>query len=118
LSKKSMKKFDIVQEWFDKMRLAFETDGYESSEYTEAQEAIVNELMGVRFTAKMVERLADTMRVQVREVRRHERAIMQTCVDRAGMPRHHFIKTFPGNETNLEWVLGEVAAGHPYSATL
>ncbi|MDR4124953.1 RNA polymerase sigma factor RpoD [Yanghanlia caeni] len=118
LAKKAMKKFDIVQEWFDKMREAFESDGYGSPRYQEAQEAILNELMGVRFTAKMVERLADAMRVQVREVRQHERAIMQTCVERAGMPRAHFIKSFPGNETNLDWVLDEVKAGHPYSETL
>ena len=118
LHKKAMKKFDVVQEWFDKMRDAFEADGYASPDYVEAQEAILNELMGVRFTAKMVERLADAMRVQVSEARRHERAIMQTCVERAGMPRNYFIKNFPGNETNLDWVLNEVAAGHPYSETL
>ena len=118
LRKKAMKKFDVVQEWFDKMRNAFEEEGYASSDYVEAQEAILNELMGVRFTAKMVERLADAMRVQVSEARRHERAIMQTCVERAGMPRTYFIKNFPGNETNLDWVLNEVAAGHPYSETL
>src|SRR3546814_21182072 len=34
------------------------------------------------------------------------------------MPRAYFIKAFPGNETNLEWVLGEVSAGHAYSETL
>ncbi|MFT0851003.1 RNA polymerase sigma factor RpoD [Achromobacter sp. F4_2707] len=118
LRKKAMKKFDIVQEWFDKMRTAFEEEGYASPAYQEAQEAILNELMGVRFTAKMVERLADAMRVQVAEVRTHERAIMQTCVTRAGMPRSYFIKNFPGNETNLEWVIKEVEAGHPYSETL
>jgi len=118
LRKKALKKFEVVQEWFDKMREAFEADGYASPAYVEAQEAILNELMGVRFTAKMVERLADAMRVQVNEARRHERAIMQVCVERAGMPRAYFIKNFPGNETNLDWVLNEVSAGHPYSETL
>src|SRR5690554_4865114 len=68
LHKKAMKKFDIVQEWYDKMCEAFEKEGYSSPAYQEAQEAILNELMGVRFTAKMVERLADAMRVQVNEV--------------------------------------------------
>jgi len=34
------------------------------------------------------------------------------------MPRTHFIKVFPGNETNLQWVVDEVAAGHPYAETL
>src|SRR5690606_24236782 len=118
LRTKSLKKFEQVAIWFDKMREAFETEGYKSTNYIAAREAIHNELMGVRFTAKMVERLADTLRAQVAEVRAHERAAMQICVTRAGMPRAHFIKVFPGNETNLDWVLEEVAAGRPYSETL
>jgi RNA polymerase primary sigma factor len=74
--------------------------------------------MGIRFTAKMVERLADTLRAQVEEVRKIERQVLHTCVERAGMPRTHFIKVFPGNETNLEWVLGEVAVASDYAHTL
>lgn len=115
---KSMAKFEIVADQFAKMRASYERDGYRSSTYVSAQEAIQNELMGIRFTAKMVERLADTLRNQVEEVRQLERAVLHTCCDRAGMPRSHFIKVFPGNETNLDWVLQEVNAGHDYSHTL
>jgi RNA polymerase primary sigma factor len=115
---KGLAKFDIVGTQFIKMRSAYETDGYRSAPYMKAQELIQNELMGIRFTAKMVERLADTLRAQVEEVRQIERAILHTSVDRAGMPRSHFIKVFPGNETNLEWVLAEVEANHDYSHTL
>ena len=115
---KGMAKFDIVGVQFTKMRAAYEKDGYRSKPYMGAQELIQNELMGIRFTAKMVERLADTLRQQVEEVRKIERAVLHTCVERAGMPRAHFIKVFPGNETNLEWVLGEVASGAEYSLTL
>ncbi|WP_323017293.1 RNA polymerase sigma factor RpoD [Castellaniella sp.] len=118
LRTKALKKFDVVESWFDKMRLAFEGEGYKSPAYIEAREAIHAELMGVRFTAKMVERLADALRVQVAEVRSHERAAMSICVTRAGMPRAYFIKSFPGNETNLDWVTQEIAAAHQYSETL
>lgn len=115
---KGLAKFDIVATQFIKMRAAYEKEGYRSKTYTTAQEAIMNELMGVRFTAKMVERLADTLRQQVEEVRKIERAVLHTCVDRAGMPRAYFIKVFPGNETNLEWVIGEIASGADYAQTL
>ncbi|QDQ86848.1 RNA polymerase sigma factor RpoD [Alcaligenaceae bacterium SJ-26] len=111
-------KFDQIAQWFDKMRQAYENDGYKSQTYAQAQEAILQEMMGVRLTAKMVERLADTLRAQVDEVRELERAVLKACVDRAGMPRSHFIKVFPGNETNLQWALDEIAAGHAYSGTL
>ena len=115
---KALAKFDEVGKQFDKMRQSYEKDGYKSDIYVRAQESIQNELMGIRFTAKMVEKLADTLRQQVEEVRQLERAVLHTCVDRAGMPRTHFIKVFPGNETNLQWVVDEVAAGHPYAETL
>ncbi len=115
---KGLAKFETVATHFVKMRAAYEKDGYRSKPYMAAQEVIQNELMGIRFTAKMVERLADTLRQQVEEVRKIERAVLHTCVDRAGMPRTHFIKVFPGNETNLEWVLGEIAAEADYAHTL
>ena len=115
---KGLVKFETVATHFVKMRAAYEKDGYRSKPYMAAQEVIQNELMGIRFTAKMVERLADTLRQQVEEVRKVERAVLHTCVDRAGMPRSHFIKVFPGNEINLEWVLGEVATGADYAQTL
>ncbi|MCZ4330422.1 RNA polymerase sigma factor RpoD [Castellaniella denitrificans] len=118
LRTKALKIFDEVETWFDKMRVAFESEGYRSTAYVQAREAIHGQLMGVRFTAKMVERLADALRAQVAEVRAQERAAMSICVSRAGMPRNHFIKAFPGNETNLGWVDEEIAAGHDYSETL
>jgi len=114
----ALAKFEIVSKEFEKMRNAYQLGGYKSDAYLNAQAVIQTEMMGIRFTAKMVERLADTLRRQVEEVRSFERAVLYTCVERAGMPRAHFIKTFPGNETNLEWVLGEVAGGHAYSVIL
>ncbi|TGV07934.1 RNA polymerase sigma factor RpoD [Alcaligenaceae bacterium 429] len=118
LRTKSLKKFDLINDWFEKMRTAFEKEGYRSEGYLKAKEAILEEFMGVRFTAKMVERLADTMRNQVAEVRAHEREILNICVHRAEMPRSHFIKSFPGNEVNLEWVAQEIAANPAYAETL
>ena len=114
---KALAKFDEVGKQFDKMRLSYEKDGYKSDIYVRAQESIQNELMGIRFTAKMVEKLADTLRNRSRKCASSS-APSCTRVDRAGMPRTHFIKVFPGNETNLQWVMDEVAAGHPYAETL
>jgi len=114
----ALDKFSIVGKQFEKMRQAYQSEGYKSAGYLAAQEAIQKEMMGIRFTAKMVERLADTLRGQVEEVRELERAVLYTCVQRAGMSRAYFIKVFPGNETNLDWVLREVEAGHAYSDVL
>nr|WP_329603138.1 RNA polymerase sigma factor RpoD [Undibacterium baiyunense] len=118
LKRDSLAKFATISENFDKMRKAFEKEGYNSKNYIKAQEAISNELLGIRFTAKVVEKLCDTLRGQVDEVRHVEKQILDVVVNRCGMPRSHFIKVFPGNETNLAWIDGEVNAGHSYSAIL
>ena len=118
LKRDALAKFAIISANFDKMRKAFEKEGYNSKTYARAQEIISNELLGMRFTAKVVEKLCDTLRGQVDEVRHVEKQILDVVVNRCGMSRAHFIKVFPGNEVNLNWVEGEVNAGHSYSAVL
>ncbi|WP_180862859.1 RNA polymerase sigma factor RpoD [Cupriavidus pauculus] len=111
----ALEKFRIIAEQFDKMRRAFEKEGYKSKPYVKAQEAIQSELMGIRFTARNVERLCDTLRGQVDEVRKLERAILNIVVDKCGMPRADFVARFPGNETNLDWIETIVADNKAYS---
>jgi len=118
MKREALAKFEIIASNFEKMRKSYEKEGYNSKTYVKAQEAISNELLGIRFTAKVVEKLCDTLRGQVDEVRHIEKQILDVAVNRCGMPRSHFIKVFPGNETNLSWVEGEVNAGHSYSAIL
>jgi RNA polymerase primary sigma factor len=118
LKLQSLEKFALISEWFDKMRRAYEKEGYKSKAYLKAQEAIQTELMNIRFTARTVERLCDTLRAQVDEVRQVERQILHTVVDKCGMPRAEFIARFPGSETDLEWSDKVVAEGHDYSAVL
>ncbi|MDO8776855.1 MAG: RNA polymerase sigma factor RpoD, partial [Burkholderiaceae bacterium] len=54
----------------------------------------------------------------VDEVRRHEREIMELCVNKANMPRNHFIKNFPGSEGDLEWMAREARGNKPYGQAL
>ena len=118
LKRDSLAKFAIISTNFDKMRKSYEKEGYNSKTYIKSQEAITDELMGIRFTAKVVEKLCDTLRGQVDEVRQIERQILDVAVNKCGMPRQHFINSFPGNETNLKWVDAEVSGGHSYSTIL
>ncbi|CAG2145436.1 RNA polymerase sigma factor RpoD [Cupriavidus campinensis] len=115
LKQNALEKFRVIAEQFDKMRRAFEKEGYKSKPYVKAQEAIQAELMGIRFTARNVERLCDTLRGQVDEVRKLERAILNIVVDKCGMPRSDFVARFPGNETNLDWIETVVADSKGYS---
>ena len=118
LKQAALARFDQIAHWFEKMRVAYEKEGYKSKAYLKAQSEVQNQLMAIRFTAKMVEKLSDMLRAQVDEVRTLERSILDICVNRVGMDRGHFIASFPGNETNLNWVEKELAGNPPYADVL
>ncbi len=114
----ALAKFETLRINFDKMRKAFEKDGYQSPSYNKAQQAISNELMTIRFTVKTIEKLCGILRSQVDDVRRYERELRKILVDKCGMPQDYFIKHFPPNLLNLKWAEKEVAANKSYSAIL
>jgi len=114
----SLERFAAIAQLYAKAMKALSRNGPRSRPYLKAQEEISRELMMIRFSAKQIEALCDSVRRQVDEVRSYERAIMDLCVEKAGMPRAHFIKVFPGNEEDLEWVRREVQSRKPYSETL
>ena len=111
-------KFASLRINFDKMRKAFEKEGYESPAYSKAQQAISVELMTIRFTVKTIEKLCGILRSQVDDVRRFERELRKILVDKCGMPQEYFIKHFPPNVLNQKWAEKEVASGKPYSVIL
>jgi len=118
LKARALERFDRVGKLFEKMRVAFEKEGYRSKPYTRAQEQILDELMSLRFTAKMVEKLCDSLRSQVEEVRSIEKKIYDIMVNKCGMPRPHFLKHFPGSETNSRWVTREAESEAVYAEVL
>ncbi len=114
----ALERFALISDLFTKLGKAYEKHGYRSKPYDKLQLQISEELMQFRFSAKQVDALCETMRGLVEEVRACERAIQELCVTKAHMPRPHFIKVFPLNEGNLDWVKHEIAAKKPYSETL
>jgi RNA polymerase primary sigma factor len=111
-------RFTVIRVANQKMTAILQKKGSQDKEYKMLQDVILNELMAFRFSAKQVEVLCDHVRTMVEEVRGHERKIMEFCVDKSGMPRQHFIKVFPGNEGNLDWLADELVLGKPYCERL
>ena len=118
LKQRSLEKFAVIRAQFDKMRRAHDRDGYNSPGYLKAQDAIRNELLGFRLTAKSVEKLCDTMRAQVDEVWKLERGIVSILVDKIGIPRAEVLQAFPKMAMNLRWTANLLKDPKPYSALL
>ena len=114
----ALERFSVIRSLYQDMQALLEKEDPQHPGYIEFQDKISSELMCIRFSAKMVEKLCDTQRDLVNDVRNYERKIMELCVTKAKMPRNHFIKSFPGNETNLNWIAQEIKIGKPYSQAL
>ena len=114
----ALEKFARIRRLFERSKRALENKGSKDKDYLRIREQISNELMGIRFTARMVERLCDSVRSLVDEIRSHEREILSICVNKAEMPRQHFIKIFAGTEGSKRWITNELNVAHPWTATL
>ena len=118
LKEEALARFEVIRNQYGKMMRALQKEGPRSKPYIQAREHISDELMNIRFAAKQIEALCDGVRRLVDEVRTSERTIMHLSVDKAQMPRHHFIKEFPGKETTLRWVKNEIESHKPWSVAL
>jgi RNA polymerase primary sigma factor len=114
----ALKRFAVIRNLYNKMLRALSRNGPRSKAYLQARDQILNEMTNIRFGAKQVEALCDGLRNLVERVRSYEREIMNLCVNKAKMPRQHFIKEFPAKERNLRWTANEVAARRPWSDAL
>jgi RNA polymerase primary sigma factor len=98
------RRFGAVSEALEKAKKALKKHGRHSTEGVAALDALAELFMPIKLVPKQYEALVEIVRGALDRVRRQERAIMQLCVRDARMPRADFLRQFPTNETDLEWV--------------
>jgi RNA polymerase primary sigma factor len=118
LKTEALERFARIRALNSRMLKSLARGGTTSRSYLKAQQEISDELMLIRFGAKQIEFLCDSVRRVVEEVRTYERAIMDLAMDKSRMPRTHFIKTFPGAEVDLYWIERELEVRKPYTDVL
>ena len=128
LKRDALERFDRIAGMFEKIHKIYEKEGYGTPAYDKAQQAMSDELMTIRFTAKTIEKLCDLVRTQVDDVRKKERELRRIIVDKCGFPQDDFIRDFSGydkngnriasNLLNQKWVEKQAAAGKPWSTVL
>nr|WP_198923911.1 RNA polymerase sigma factor region1.1 domain-containing protein [Rappaport israeli] len=62
-------------------------------------------MVAFSFPQRTIDLMEERLEDPVEEIRAIERKLMRIIIDRAGMPRKSFVNEFPGNETDLDWVL-------------
>jgi RNA polymerase primary sigma factor len=115
LKSMSLEKFATIRKNHAKLLAHIEKGEYKSESYVKAQKKITEEMTDIRFAAKIVEQLCDSVRAEVEKIRGHERKLQELLVFKCHMPREHFLKMFPEKAMDLKWIDKEIAAEKPYS---
>ncbi|AFZ83687.1 RNA polymerase primary sigma factor [Candidatus Kinetoplastibacterium blastocrithidii TCC012E] len=118
LKTRSLIKFGNIADTYKQMGDNYKENGCRTEEYFNMLKSIQEELLGVRFTAKIVERLADCIRSYIDKIRQIERSILNICIDKVGMSREYFIDSFVNREVDLNWIIYEIKNNNSYSDLL
>jgi RNA polymerase primary sigma factor len=119
LTAEVLRRFGVIKKAHKKLgTLRAQNKWMDDPEYEKHQEYILKELINFRFSSKFIELLCDKVRIFITNIRTHERKIMEFCVENAKMPRTNFVKSFPGNETDLKWLKAQMKVDKPYNVEL
>ncbi|WP_444914876.1 RNA polymerase sigma factor RpoD [Microbulbifer sp. TRSA007] len=97
---------------------AIAAHGRDSKEAGQALEAVGDVFRFFKLAPRQFEPLYGEVRYVLDSVREQERVVMAMCIKRARMPRKTFIKEFPGNETNDDWIPAIIKKKRDYSDAL
>jgi RNA polymerase primary sigma factor len=97
------KLFAIIQKTFKSYVNSNNKNGYLDNKTVKARQKFAESMSELRLAPKLVSTMMEVVSHRVNNVKKEENIIRQTCLD-AGMPRQLFYDSFPGNETNFDWL--------------
>ncbi len=100
---------------FDKMRKAYEKEGYESPAVQQGAARLQRRADDDPLHGQDHREAVRHPALQVDDVRRYERELRKIVVDKCGMPQEHFIKDLPAQPAEPE--VGREARSRPASPT-
>ena len=109
---------EAIESVYKKLIKAIKRDGRDHKRSVALQEELTELILDLRLTQKFIEDLTSDVRFLIDLIRRTERDIMRLCARGAKMPRTEFIASFPGHETNTNWIKSLSRSRKPYAKNL
>ena len=100
---KVYERFEKIQKNFKSYTRANVKNGYLNNKTVKARQKFAESISELRLAPKLVSSMMELVSRRVDEVKKEENIVRQACLD-AGMPRQVFYDSFPGNETNFDWL--------------
>ncbi len=118
LKEKVLAIFRRVGSLYEEMKAIYARDRALTPDFAKKQEEIREELGQIRFTAKTVDRLCDTLRQRIEDIRSIEKQVKELAVDRSGVDLNFFLSDFMKHETDLGWGRRLLESGKPFVTVL
>ena len=96
-------RFEKIQKAFNSYTKANNKNGYLDEKTIKARQKFSACISDLRLAPKLVSIMMELVSGRIDEVKIREKTIRDTCLE-AGMPKEVFYNSFPGNETNLDWL--------------
>ena len=111
-------RFEELEQLFTKVKDLLATHNRDSDVVKAAMNELANCFMLFKLNSRVSDNIMDMMREVYEDVRKNERHIMKLVIRRGKMPKDEFRKTFPHNETNLDWLPNRIAGKPAFADTL
>ena len=111
-------RFEELEQLFTKVKDLLVTHDRDSYVVKAAMNELANCFMLFKLNSRVSDNIMDMMREVYEDVRKNERHIMKLVIRRGKMPKDEFRKTFPHNETNLDWLPNRIAGKPAFADTL
>ena len=111
-------RFDELRVQMEKMIATIAKHGRDSKQAGKELEALGEVFRFFKLPPRQFDPIYNRARDVLASIRECEKEIMALCVRNAKMPRKTFIKEFPGNETNEDWIPAIVKKKRDYSDAL
>jgi RNA polymerase primary sigma factor len=106
----AQKRFGEIIKQHAKLDKSIEKHGRYSKETAKELKKLGEVFKYIKLTPRVFEPLAIRVRSKLNVIRENERMIMAICIKQAKMSRKAFVKSFQGQETNADWLDGQIEA--------
>ena len=111
-------RLEEIENLFIKAKQALIDYGRGSAQADEAYVQLAERFMMLKLNNRLSDQVMAIMHDVYDDVRKQERQIMRLVIRRGRMPREEFRKTFPSNETNVDWLIERISGKPAFAATL
>ncbi len=98
------RRMELLREHYGKFQAGHAKHGAEHRTTVRARDAMADEFLKLKLPAVIIDEQVKKLREVVNRVRAHERRIHDILVHKVKMPRKDFLRAFPTQETNTDFV--------------